>query len=732
VRLTLRTLLAYLDDTLEPSEAKVIGQKVAESDTAQELIGRIKQVTRRRRLTIPPATGPGGKLDPNTVAEYLDNTLGPDPTAEVEQTCLGSDVHLADIAACHQILTLVLGEPVLIPPSSRQRMYGLVKGREAIPFRKPPSDDEAEPEGAADFETDETLRLGLPPYRSRGSWSSQLVVIGVGLAAGLLLFLAILQALRPPHRTPDDNSTSSQVKGPGTSETTQEKETPTAKDTKNTGPTQGEKTSKGGSGKETRETKETKETGEKKIKTTEPEQGNGKDTKPDKHTMPADIPVEAPATKQVEVGQYLPAVDGQGLLLQRQAEKGTWRVLGSKDAEVVTGRSLVSLPGCPATVELQSGLRLTLWGALREDHPLLPIQESRVALHHHPALDADLTLERGRIVLLNPLAKPLRVRLRVDNPTNPDLPETWDLTLEKQGTAVLVDLFHVYYPGEPFYDNPKDKRRIGPEAFVNLIVRKGAIRLHREDRTLQMNAPPGPALLRWNSRVGRPSDRINLKEVPNEALAEPRFPDVPDARMRDKLLTARKEMLKARDTLRIALAPLDDRADVGLANLLKSTNRQEQILVVRCFGALDNLPELVDALADEDRPDVRQAAVDVLRGWITEGRNNDYILLGELSKKYLKTESGSIMHLLHTFAPKDVRRTETFGYLIANLNNPKVVLRELAAWHLYRLAPGLGASVGPFVASAPAEQRDRVRLEWEKLLQAGKLPPPPPPPPPGQ
>jgi len=31
VRLTLRTLLAYLDDTLDPNETKTIGQKVSES-----------------------------------------------------------------------------------------------------------------------------------------------------------------------------------------------------------------------------------------------------------------------------------------------------------------------------------------------------------------------------------------------------------------------------------------------------------------------------------------------------------------------------------------------------------------------------------------------------------------------------------------------------------------------------------------------------------------------------
>src|SRR5438477_23374 len=140
MRLTLRTLLAYLDDTLEPTEIKQIGQKVAESDAAQELIARIKQVTRKRRLTTPPLTGPGAKFDPNLIAEYLDNELDGEQVAEIEKVCLESDVHLAEIAACHQILTLVLGEPALVPPTARERMYGLVKGREAIPFRKAAKD----------------------------------------------------------------------------------------------------------------------------------------------------------------------------------------------------------------------------------------------------------------------------------------------------------------------------------------------------------------------------------------------------------------------------------------------------------------------------------------------------------------------------------------------------------------------------------------------------------------
>ena len=119
MRLTLRTLLAYLDDRLSSANAREIGKKLKESPFARELADRIRAVMRQRRLTTP-----GRKvkvIDPNLIAEYLDDQLTPELVSMIEKEILASDFSLAEAAASHEIIGL-LGDPVDVEDRLRVRL----------------------------------------------------------------------------------------------------------------------------------------------------------------------------------------------------------------------------------------------------------------------------------------------------------------------------------------------------------------------------------------------------------------------------------------------------------------------------------------------------------------------------------------------------------------------------------------------------------------------------------
>jgi hypothetical protein len=131
MRLTLRTMLAYLDDILDPEDTKQLGEKITESDFASDLVYRTLNSKRRVNLSAPRLDGTGIGSDPNSVAEYLDNTLEESRIPEFEKICLESEMHLGEVASCHTILTKVVEEPIEINDALRTRLIQLIHAQES-------------------------------------------------------------------------------------------------------------------------------------------------------------------------------------------------------------------------------------------------------------------------------------------------------------------------------------------------------------------------------------------------------------------------------------------------------------------------------------------------------------------------------------------------------------------------------------------------------------------------
>jgi hypothetical protein len=677
MRLTLRTLLAYLDDSLEPAQARLIGQKVAESEAAQELIGRIKQVTRRRRLTTPPMTGPGARFDPNTIADYLDNVLPAEQVAELEETCLASDVHLAEVAACHQVLTLFLGEPALVPPMARQRMYRLFRGREAIPNRRVTAPGPGQHAGQAavvtQAEEDGTL-LGVALHRRDANsvrWPVGLVAAGLLLGAGIAIWMAIAPGSQTPTqaRAPLEEPVLDLTTGPerqaraeATIPPIEPKELLPAPR-----PEPEATTSKA--------VAESPNTPSRSSPGLQPNP-KGSDTSP--HAIPP------ASTERAELGRAI--LVPPTVLLQRPPEREIWQRL-KPQTRVFSNDYLLSLPGYRSELRLDSGVHLLLWGNLPEFSRFPPVLESAVVLHVDRDVDLDFTLDRGRVVLSNhKSAGAARVRLRFAD-------EAWELTLPDQNTEVAAELVGICLPYS------KEPGGGEPELHLALLGLKGQaqVRIRYEECSL-----PSPSMLTWDNAVG----------VSRSPLPLPRPPDWWTSTV--PLKTAMQAPLEGL-TNRLALKNID----VAIAEAKNSPDAPNRVLALRCLGAMANYSSLLDCLADSKHPEVRTVAIEELRHLLGLTAKNDEKLRSALKQKnFSDGQAQTILQLVHGISLEQWGNPTIRSTAVDYLMHDKLAIRQLTHTLLLALEPE-GRKI-PYDAAADSSSRERGHEAWKKLVLGAK------------
>lgn len=667
MRLTLRTLLAYLDDTLEPAEARQIGKKLADSPAAQEIVERLKQVTRRRRLTAPPIAGAEPALDANTVAEYLDNELDANSVTEFEESCLNSDLLLAEVAAAHQILTLVLGEPALVPPTARLRMYRLVKGPESLPNRKPTFHVLGQGVFAHDLaqadDNDDTLLLGFSSSGSGGArrWLVPLAAICLLVGAGLALWISLWpESTGLVKRVPPSEIRNEIQADPGKTAVIEANSA-----NKGTEPV----------------------IVEQPAKPAEPPANVANKVEPNPPTPATSRPgiPKLPNTERRELGRAVLLKSAPSILLERQADKPPFRRVPA-ESRISSMDYLVSLPGCKTELRLDSGMAIQLWGNLPESSRI-PVLESAVVLHACSGqIDAEFTLDHGRVVLVNRKSVgPVQVRVRFRE-------EAWDITLVEPGTEVGVELFGSCEP----YTREAGGGESPQDLIVMTLAGEASLKIGYEQYLL-----PQAHLFAWDNIAG-PS-RI--------ARALPKLPD---------WYTGKGAAVPGARNFGPALEELSKRAsvktiDVALAETMHDGDAVSRVLAIRCLAALGDMAALLDALADDKRPDMREAAVESLKHLLGFGTRNDNDLLRQARlKNYSEGQMLTILQLLHGFTPQDWANPATRGLTADFLMHERTAIRQLAHSILIAQVPE-GKSIA-YDAGAEPRKRERGADEWRMLV----------------
>lgn len=752
MRLTLRTLLAYLDDVLEPAQTKEIGAKISESSAAVSLVGHIRDVMRRRRLTAPELSGPGSGLDPNTVAEYLDNTLPPESVADVEKVCLESDVHLAEVAACHQILTLVLGEPVEISFESRERMYALgpmgahqYAGAGETGFQAG-GNGHSQPSSSS-VPQKPALAATIPDYlKPRPLWKRILPYAAIALVAGAWLgLLAFDPSLVPSYL--GGRGDTAQTPPDGSDETLALVE-PEAKDVENAAalntreaeqsarPVPAPQTESDAAAEAPAEPVRIdpppppdevaddrpiladeppvnifvpplpEESGlnsdqvavvEDRIPPSSavPLPGKQTDEQPRVNVQPAAAgPTEPPQTapRPAVPARQFPRVEYTsltGVLLNHSSDSDEWRALPHRS--IIHEGERIACPE-PFDADLQVGEDGLVRAALRGGTAVKLLGPSQAGSFGFGLEEGRLVLENEKVEDDDGESQRVAMGIQVQG-------ELWQLELMTGDTVCGLEIV------------PQQPDQFEQEALKNaytggVYVLSGSVRFADGSGRVHMIGEKS-----WFSLT--PQDR--------EALADPEIPAT-----YSPLLTIPQWLVSDDQSVSAIMrryASLfeeefnrDQPVGLTIPAIIQSPRPKISELAVKCLALTDNYEALVLALARADHEEARLAAIVGLRRWLPTAPENKDALKEAVQKRFHPEQADIVYELLWGYDEDDLMRTEPLPTpsmrLVEWLGHNHIAVRELAFYHIYRLT---GRKYDYRPLSSPAH-RDRAIERWQSEL----------------
>jgi hypothetical protein len=703
MRLTLRTLLAYLDDILEPADAKELGAKIAESTVATEMVERIREVMRRRRITSPELTGPGSGPDPNLIAEYLDNTLAPDSVADIERICLESDIHLSEVAACHQILTLVLGEAVEVSPALRERMHALGAvapaateqnghARTNLSAEGPASPATASATPAAAREVPDYLRR-RPLWQRLAPAAVALVLLGwLGLVltdqsfwgsgtrdestpeSGAIAMNDAGLSEAAPERPPEQPATDGVADAADNKATTVAATTNGAESINPPPPPDVPETDAAAA-----------EMPPESVVTVEPApaEGAAEVTTPDAVSVveapPGEVPVEAAAANLPRV-MYTSV---EGILLQYQPEANDWGVLPRR--ALVHPNDWIASPD-PFSSELAIGsgeLKVIVNGGSMVQS-IVPGEGATLGL----------VVDHGRVGLYRPAGAdappdPQHVDLRIGA-------HSVRLDLLEPGTLCGIEVILRQPRGEP-----EEWQPAGIDG--GLFVVSGGV-------MLTTSAGEQLVLSRDNGWLAWPEVGEAWEAGP--LLSHPQWltPEGPEL---STVLTTYANQYER-------LFPSDQPVSLSIPAVVKDRRAQLSKYAVETLALTQNIPQQLRALTAE-HDEARQAAIVGLREWLPRSAENGEILHDEIDRAFRDDEVETVYELLWGYDEADFRNADVSQRVVNWLGHDNVAIRQLAIFQI-KLGTNRPTDYHPM---APLAQRQAAmsRLQ-DQIDRTGALLPP--------